>query len=583
MPLRGFRGQRTTLLVLAAAVAVSTSVGLIVLMSVQTSIRTVRWVSHTHEVQEYVQRLSASVEHASNARKGYALTHSDEFRKQFDESADEVQANLTRIRQLTADNLSQRARLANLNGVIEPALESMRASIEDPAQQKRAYGSPEATNQMAEIRRGIAAMGKEEERLEIERERESHRTAKLATFTVVFGSLPAALIICICAVRLSAEIARRRRSERILEQTNAALHTLFRSAPLAIYTLDELGWVLTWNAAAEKLFGTSAGEAIGRPLGIVPDDLVGEEKQMRDKVSSDAAPVYLETERLTNLGRRVPVALCMSPLTAGTEAAESDTGKIIAIAQDISERRAIERMKDEFVSVVSHELRTPMTSIRGSLGLLASGKLGDMGPAANRMLEIAVSNTDRLVRLTNDILDIERMRSGRVKLSFKEISVSALAAAACDSVRSLAEEKNLTVRFEGERALVCADEDRSIQCLTNLLSNAIKFSPQNSEVVVHCACIDGAVEISVRDHGRGIPTEMLERIFDRFEQVDASDSREKGGSGLGLAICKAIVVQHGGTIWAESVLGKGSTVRFTLPRAYMQPKEYAIAPIGADA
>jgi PAS domain S-box-containing protein len=572
MPLKGFRGQRSTLFALSGAIAVSMLVGLVVLMSVQTSIRTVRWVSHTHEVEEYVQRLSASMEHASNARKGYALTHSDEFRKQYEESAADVRASEAQLRTLMADNVSQRVQLATVSALIEPALQRMKASIEDPAQQSRPYGSPEAATQMAAIRRGIGAMAEQEDRLEAQREQEAHRTARLAMFTVIFGSLPAALIICVCAIRLSAEIARRRRSERILAQTNAALQTLFRSAPLAIYTLDRHGWVLTWNAAAEKLFGIPASEAVGRPLSIVPDDLVVEEKQGRDQLCAGAAPVYVETERITSQGKRVPVALCMSGLAASTDTDESgEEARIIAIAQDISERRAIERMKDEFVSVVSHELRTPLTSIRGSLGLLASGKLGDMAPAADRMLQIASSNTDRLVRLTNDILDIERMRSGRLTFSRKNLSVRALATAAIDSLRALAEEKNLRVRFEGEDASVWADEDRSIQCITNLLSNAIKFSSAGSEVVVQCARSDQAVQISVHDHGRGIPQEMLERIFARFEQVDASDSREKGGSGLGLAICKAIVAQQGGRIWAESVLGEGSTVRFTLPSAENEP------------
>jgi signal transduction histidine kinase len=256
------------------------------------------------------------------------------------------------------------------------------------------------------------------------------------------------------------------------------------------------------------------------------------------------------------------------------------TGAVVTF-RDISERRAVERMKDEFVSVVSHELRTPLTSIRGSLGLMQSGRLGEMPEKAERMLDIAVSNTDRLVRLINDILDIERMQSGRVTLARSMCSVAQLTSRAIDLMKPAAEKADVELRSVACGAMVNGDADRLLQTLSNLLSNAIKFSPPGAVVTLTSAVRDAGVLFEVEDHGRGIPADKLDLIFERFQQVDASDSREKGGTGLGLAICRTIVRQHGGEIWVESETGKGSRFRFTVP--HEPPSETFVVPAGQTA
>jgi CheY-like chemotaxis protein len=234
--------------------------------------------------------------------------------------------------------------------------------------------------------------------------------------------------------------------------------------------------------------------------------------------------------------------------------------------KDITERQAIERMKAEFVSTVSHELRTPLTSIRGSLGLLSGGVLGPINPSAEQMLKIAVTNTDRLIRLINDILDIERLESGRASLTRRVCDVPELLALTLESVRGVAEQAKVSLAVSANEERIEADPDRVIQTLTNLLGNAIKFSTPGSTVWLEVVRADDELLFSVRDEGRGIPREKLVSIFERFSQVDASDSREKGGTGLGLAICRSIVQQHGGRIWAESEgEGHGSAFFFTLP------------------
>ena len=239
--------------------------------------------------------------------------------------------------------------------------------------------------------------------------------------------------------------------------------------------------------------------------------------------------------------------------------------RMVGTGQDITERHEAERAKDEFTSVVSHELRTPLTSIRGSLGLLESGVLGPLPAKGRRVVEIAVQNTDRLVRLINDILDIERIGSGTIDVRPKHCNAAELIESAAEGIAAVAAEADVTLVLESEPVALVADPDRVIQTLTNLIGNAIKFSAAGSTVRVCAQHRENEVLFRVCDEGRGIPSDKLDSIFGRFQQVDASDSREKGGTGLGLAICRTIVEHHGGRIWAESRLGEGATLSFVLP------------------
>jgi CheY-like chemotaxis protein len=214
---------------------------------------------------------------------------------------------------------------------------------------------------------------------------------------------------------------------------------------------------------------------------------------------------------------------------------------------------------------VSHELRTPLTSIRGALGLLSAGLLGTMSDKAANLLRIALSNSDRLVRLINDILDLERIQSGREPLAFRPIALSEIVRQAIDGMQPVADSAGVQLIHDANSVQLSADPDRLLQVITNLLSNAVKFSPEGATVSVTLREGSSGVTLSVIDQGRGIPADKLDSIFDRFQQVDASDSRQKGGSGLGLAICRTIVKQHGGRIWAERNQVCGSTFRVLLP------------------
>jgi PAS domain S-box-containing protein len=237
----------------------------------------------------------------------------------------------------------------------------------------------------------------------------------------------------------------------------------------------------------------------------------------------------------------------------------------LSIGEDITDKLKVERVKDEFISIVSHELRTPLSSIRGALGLLASGILANKPEVAKNMLNIASNDIERLVRLVNDILDLERLESNNVNLDRKWCNTAQLCHQAVETMQAIATESQIQILAECPSFRIFADSDRLVQTLVNLLSNAIKFSPPQSQVEITVESLAEATIFYVRDQGRGIPENHLESIFERFNQVDASDSRQMGGTGLGLAICQSIVQQHGGRIWAESKLLQGSMFLFTIP------------------
>jgi signal transduction histidine kinase len=232
-----------------------------------------------------------------------------------------------------------------------------------------------------------------------------------------------------------------------------------------------------------------------------------------------------------------------------------------------AERKRLERLKDEFVSTVSHELRTPLTSISASLGLLVGKAAGILPEPARRLLEIAHSNSQRLVRLINDILDIEKLESGHVTFDLRRIEVRSLVDRTIETLRGFADDHNVRIRIADASAIaeVRADADRLAQVITNLLSNAVKFSPSGNEVVVTVAKRAEFVRISVRDHGPGIAAGFKPHVFERFAQADATNARRKGGTGLGLSIVKQIVERLGGNAGFADAAGGGTVFYVELP------------------
>ncbi|HVH11930.1 MAG TPA: response regulator, partial [Longimicrobium sp.] len=368
---------------------------------------------------------------------------------------------------------------------------------------------------------------------------------------------------------LEGEVAQRALARDAMARISRQNELILASAAEGIYGLDPQGYTLFLNPAASRMLDRAPEDAIGRPfeavLGMGAAEAGGDGvNPVRATLGSGVGREVKDAVFRRADGSSFPVEYASTPIVEDGRI----TGAVVTF-RDVTERREVERMKDEFVSVVSHELRTPLTSIRGSLGLLAAGKLGEVPEKGRRMLEIAVQNTDRLVRLINDILDIERIESGRVTMELRPVDASDLVHQSVDVMTAMAEKAGVSLYAWADRQPMEADPDRILQVLTNLLSNAIKFSPPGAEVSLTTERAEGEVVFRVRDEGRGIPADRLDSIFERFSQVDSSDAREKGGTGLGLAICRSIVQQHGGRIWVESTPGKGSTFTFTLPTPYV--------------
>jgi signal transduction histidine kinase/FixJ family two-component response regulator len=242
----------------------------------------------------------------------------------------------------------------------------------------------------------------------------------------------------------------------------------------------------------------------------------------------------------------------------------------IAVANAILYERTkeLDRLKSEFVAVVSHEVRTPLTSIKGSLELLGDERFHRLPAPQRELLGICQANTERLITLINDILDFSKLESSRLSLNFEQMDVERVLIEAVENIRNLAAMKGVTleVRIDPSTSSVEADPMRVGQVATNLIGNAIKFSPEKGKIEIFASGDSGTVTVSVKDYGKGIASRDINRLFQRFAQLDSSTTRKAGGTGLGLVISKGIVEQHGGKIWVESALGEGSTFSFSLPR-----------------
>jgi PAS domain S-box-containing protein len=386
--------------------------------------------------------------------------------------------------------------------------------------------------------------------------------------------------------QLQAELNERQRTQEELRNSQTRFSGIVSIADDAIICIDGNQRITLFNQGAEKIFGYSAEEVLGQTLDILlPTRYTQVHSQYVADFGKSAKVSRRMGERREIYGRRkdgseFPAEASISKLMLKDETIYT------VYLQDVSDRKQVERMKDEFVSVVSHELRTPLTSIHGSLGMLASNLIKPDSEQGKRLLQIAVDSTERLVRLINDVLDIERIESGKVKMEKQTCNVAGLLEESVNVIQPLADKAQVSLSVSTIDLNVWADTDRIVQTLTNLLSNAIKFSTPGSTVWLSAEMVNRQggssneeilspsspqVLFTVRDTGRGIPADKLESVFERFQQVDSSDSRNHEGTGLGLAICRSIVQQHGGRIWVESTLGQGSSFYFTLRLSLSSP------------
>jgi PAS domain S-box-containing protein len=357
-----------------------------------------------------------------------------------------------------------------------------------------------------------------------------------------------------------------------VNKEKAYIENLVDNAGDAIISTDVEDRILTWNHGAEVIFGYSKEETVGQSLTILlPSHRAGELEEIRDKVRITGVIRNLEVRRIRKDGIIIEASLAVSPIR------DKDDNVIgfLHLARDVTEKKRYEqrlkeldKMKSAFVSNVSHELRTPLTAIKASADNMLDRLIGDLNGKQVGYLTRIKSNSDRLARLINDLLDLSTIEAGKIDLRPTNLPLVTLVKEAAESLRTVAAEKliNLTVMSADPGVIAWADRDKVIQVLMNLIGNALKFTPTGGKVTIAVAKNSAAwIQISVTDTGPGIPAEEVNKVFGRFYQIGQAGTQKTQGTGLGLAISKALVEMHGGKIWVESEAGKGSTFSFTLP------------------
>ena len=356
-------------------------------------------------------------------------------------------------------------------------------------------------------------------------------------------------------------------ANKIIQASASRLQMVLDNVIDGIITITDTGIVQSFNPAAEKIFGYKADEVIGHNVKmLMPDSYAKKHDGYLRNYKQSGKKNIIGTGREVE-GRRkdnstFPMDLAVSDMLIDGEHLYS------GIIRDITERKRVEKMKNEFISTVSHELRTPLTSIRGSLGLVMGGTVGELPESVKEMLTIAANNTERLLLLINDILDIQKIESGMLTFRFHDVELKPFLQQAVSANQAYAEQYGVQfiLRHIDEPVSVYADKDRLMQVMNNLLSNAAKFSPRGGTVEISLACHESMIRISVSDHGDGIPEYFHAKLFDKFTQADSTDARQKGGTGLGLSIARLIVKKHGGRINFISKQDVGTTFYFDLPR-----------------
>ena len=398
------------------------------------------------------------------------------------------------------------------------------------------------------------------------------------------------------AVMVMHDVTERRR----VGQVQSRLAAIVDSSEDAIVSKTLEGVVLSWNAAAERLFGYTASEMVGRPITLIfPTDRLSEEVDFLGKLAKGERIENYDTIRVRKDGTPIDVSVTLSPIRDGS-------GRIVAvskIARDVTARKRAEqdraellrreqaalhesltlnRVKDEFIATLSHELRTPVNAICGWASLLGTGRLS--GGDAAQAIEVIARNATLQTQLINDLMDLSAVAVGKMRLNIGQVQLVDVVEASLASVRPSITAKGLTLdaSLSGDDMIVMADADRLQQVVWNLLSNALKFTPSGGRIEVRLERQTGFARIVVADTGVGIAPETLPAIFDRFRQADATTTRRHRGLGLGLAIAKHLVERHGGSIWADSD-GLGCGARFTVELSLLRGHAHPIPALASSS
>lgn len=542
-------------------------------------VRTLRGeAEQSHLARQELQMVFSLLQDAETGQRGYIITGQPRFLEPYEHAVEVLSSEAPRLRAAYADDPQQAQNVRVLEQLIREKLSVTADALEAYAAGGREAGlatvaSGEGKAVMDRIRSHIDRMTAVDARQLAEL---TARVERRSLFTeAVVNAVFIALILVVAgsAFLVIRYIVTRRALLATIRATAARQEAIFDSAIDAILTLNPSGTIETLNAAATRMFGWSAEDLGRRDVSVLMEDDGGDGliSQIRARGAEASNGLISELTAKRRDGTRFPIDVAFSPMVLPTGV------HIVAVVRDITERRRVEELKRQFVSTVSHELRTPLTSIAGSLGLLSGGAAGALPERATRLIAIAHSNSQRLVRLINDILDVEKLEAGQIHLDLQAIDMRDIALRSLENVQGLADQAGARlVLAEGDAAPVRGDADRLVQVVVNLLSNAVKFSPAGGEVHVGVVAEARIVRLSVRDEGPGVPESFRDRIFTKFAQADGSDTRQRGGTGLGLVIAREIAERHGGRLWFESAPGAGATFHLDLPLAGEQATSHTV-------
>jgi PAS domain S-box-containing protein len=572
---------------LAAVLVILIAINLLLADGFQRTRRLAEQVNASYVVRAQIQTLLSLHQDVETGQRGFVVTGDARFLEPYRASRDRIGRELDKLKAMVGPASLIGADLAELRTLSDRKLQFTAQSVRlkeagrgDEAVRLIAGGRGRAL--MDDIRAHIGDMDRIERRQLDDRTRKA-QDARRATQFFAFALQGLLLLVLAASVWLiGRSMAAKRSALSRLQDLSTRQTAIFDAAKDGMMILSADGTIESLNPATTLLYGYAEDELVGRNVGLLfetppqPGQIEIFLKRLQARRAGDLGRVQEFSGRRKD-GTVFPNDVAVSAVRL------ADRVRYLAIIRDITDRKQIEQMKTEFVSTVSHELRTPLTSIAGSLGLLAGGAAGTLPERADRLIRIAHSNSERLIRLINDILDIEKIESGKMTFSLKRIQLPSLLEQAVQANRAFAADYGVELALDEvpASAVVIADEDRLMQVVTNLLSNAAKFSPKGECVRISVREHERRYRISIADRGSGIPEEFKHRIFSKFAQADSSDTRQKGGTGLGLSIVREIVTRLGGAVSFESNGEQGTVFHVDLPSAE-QPTHRARKRAAAD-
>jgi PAS domain S-box-containing protein len=583
-------GWREALPWLAGAGAVALILGLLSFIMVSEFARTDqlrRTIDQSHDRRDHIAALFSNLQDVEVGQRGYLLTGNDRFLAPYRDARRQLGGKLNLLVDGSDASNEQRASSAAFAAAVRDKLRFVDhtvylQSIGEGDEARRQVAAGDGRRQMDRIRRIVAEAEQAEER-QIATRTSAWREARRRAQQLGIG-LELLLVILLIGASLTVArtLAARRRAMDKLGDLNARYQAILNAARDGIIVINPSGSIESLNPAAARMYGYQPEELVRRDVGLLlnltPEQGLVESflRRMRRRGGDEGFAQEFCSRRRDGSTFETDVAVSPVQLAEGT--------RYMAVIRDVTERKQVDQMKSDFVATVSHELRTPLTSIAGALGLLAGRAAGELPAKATRLIEIARSNAERLVRLINDMLDIEKIESGKVAMRIERVPLRPLIEEAVEANRAFAarHDVELMLGLCPEGATVMADRDRLAQVLTNLLSNAAKFSADGTTVEVSVASHGRCHRITVADRGPGIPDAFRERIFQKFAQADSSGTRAQGGTGLGLSIVREILVRLGGAIGFEDREGGGTCFHADLPAAAMAECQNCMEPATAS-